>query len=231
MVTAVILAGGLGTRLRSVVPDLPKPMATIRRRPFLEHLMDYWIGQGICRFILSVGYRRNVIMEHFGQSYCDVALEYAIEESPLGTGGGLLLAAERLTEPFVTLNGDSFFEVNLETLFSFHRSNNSLWTFALFRASEAGRYTGMDVAADGRILSLKSATGVHGRLANGGVYVIDPAALSATDFKCRTRVSLEDEMLPALAAMKCPLYGLECRGIFIDIGVPEDYVRAADLLP
>lgn len=85
--TAVILAGGLGTRLRSVVTDVPKPMAPIEGRPFLEYLLDYWIDQGIERFILSVGYRGDVIVDHFGNGYRRVPIAYAFESQPLGTGG------------------------------------------------------------------------------------------------------------------------------------------------
>ena len=107
--TAIILAGGLGARLNNTVPNLPKPMAPINNRPFLEHQMDYWIGQGINRFILSVGYLKDLIIDHFGDKYKKASIEYAIEHKPLGTGGGLLLAAKNITEPFLVLNGDTFF--------------------------------------------------------------------------------------------------------------------------
>lgn len=231
MTTAVILAGGLGTRLRSVVPDLPKPMAAVRGRPFLEHQMDYWIGQGIDRFILSVGYRADAITEHFGSRYRGAAVAYAIEQEPLGTGGGLLLAAQGMSEPFVVLNGDSFFAVSLEALFSFHRARNSSWTFALFPTREEGRYMGMELAADGRVISLKADSPGNVRLANGGVYAINPAVLDTFSDRCGTRISLEDEILPAIAATKSALYGMEFRDMFIDIGVPADYLRAPAMLP
>jgi D-glycero-alpha-D-manno-heptose 1-phosphate guanylyltransferase len=231
MTTAVILAGGLGTRLRSVVPDLPKPMAPVRGRPFLEHLMDYWIGQGVSRFVLSIGYRGNLISEHFESSYRGIPLEYSVEETPIGTGGALLLAARRLAEPFVLLNGDTFFEVDLESLASFHHARGSRWTFALFRTSDDRRYMGMDIAADGRVLSLRAQAGNADCLANGGVYLIDPVALVGIGRVPPTRVSMEDEILPSIAAAGCALYGMECRGRFIDIGIPDDYTRAARLLP
>ena len=96
MITAVILAGGLGTRLRSVVPDLPKPMAPVNGRPFLACQMDYWLQQGIQHFVLSVGYRHQSIMDYFGSNYCGSPVEYVVEDTPLGTGGGLLLAVEKL---------------------------------------------------------------------------------------------------------------------------------------
>jgi D-glycero-alpha-D-manno-heptose 1-phosphate guanylyltransferase len=231
MTTAVVLAGGLGTRLRSVVPDLPKPMAPVRGRPFLEHLMDYWIGQGVRRFVLSIGYRGNLIQEHFGTCYRQIPVEYSVEETPLGTGGALLLAARNLAESFVLLNGDTFFEVDLESFASFHHARGSRWTFALFRTSDDRRYMGMEIAADGRVLSLRAQAGNSDLLANGGVYLIDPAALVGAGHAPPTRVSMEDEILPSIAAAGCALYGMECRGRFIDIGIPDDYTRAARLLP
>jgi D-glycero-alpha-D-manno-heptose 1-phosphate guanylyltransferase len=230
--TAIILAGGLGTRLREAVPDLPKPMAPINGRPFLAHQLDYWIMQGIKRFVLSVGYRHEAISGHFGAAYRGIALDYAIEPTPLGTGGGLLLAAERLSgeEEFLVLNGDTYFEADLAALREFHENRKSDWTFALFRTDEAGRYMGMGVATDGRIASLKSGAGAPGRLANGGVYLVKPEALRSHAWDKGAKVSLEDDILPATIAAGWRLYGLECGGRFIDIGVPEDYSRASSLL-
>src|SRR5438876_1839782 len=97
--TAIVLAGGLGTRLRSVVSDVPKSMASIAGRPFLEYLLDYWIGQGIRRFVLSVGYQHDVIVRHFGRTYRGAQLIYVTEKTPLGTGGALLLALESVSDP------------------------------------------------------------------------------------------------------------------------------------
>lgn len=231
MTTAIILAGGMGTRLRSAVPDLPKPMAPINGRPFLEYQMDYWIGQGVSRFVVSVGYMKEVIMDHFGDGYRATPLTYAIENEPLGTGGGLLLAARGLNEPFLVLNGDTFFEVDLAELLNFHAEHSSEWTFSLFRANEVGRYMGMDVKADGEIVSLKSGMGELGRLANGGVYLINPSVLPKAKFVLGHKLSLEEDLLPAFVAQGGKLYGLEFPGSFIDIGVPDDYFRAAEVLP
>jgi D-glycero-alpha-D-manno-heptose 1-phosphate guanylyltransferase len=232
MTCAIILAGGLGTRLRPLVPDLPKPMAPVNGRPFLEHQMDYWIGQGVTRYILSVGYRYEAIVDHFGRRYRGVPVDYAIEQAPLGTGGGLLAAVQRapLDAPFVVLNGDTFFETDLDALHRFHAERRSAWTISLFRASEAGRYMGMQVETDGRIRALKSQSGEPGGLANGGAYLIEPAALAHLRFVAGTRVSLEDEILPALVASGIGLYGMESPGRFVDIGVPDDYRLAAQLL-
>ena len=110
-ISAIILAGGLGTRLRNTVPDLPKPMAPINGRPFLEYLLDYWITQGVENFVISVGYRHQQIVSHFGNRYKKANLQYAIEDTPLGTGGGLCLAITKLPvlEPFLLLNGENNF--------------------------------------------------------------------------------------------------------------------------
>lgn len=231
MTTAIILAGGMGTRLRSAVPDLPKPMAPIDGRPFIEHQMDYWIGQGVDRFVLSVGYKKEVIMDHFGTNYRSTPLTYAIEEEPLGTGGGLLLAAQGLSEPFLVLNGDTFFEVDLAKLLKFHSGHSSDWTFSLFRTREVGRYMGIEVKSDGEIGSLTSGTGEQSRLVNGGVYLVNPSVLGNKAFVPGSKLSLEDDLLPAMVVQGYKLFGLEFPGAFIDIGIPQDYFRAAEVLP
>jgi D-glycero-alpha-D-manno-heptose 1-phosphate guanylyltransferase len=232
MTTAIILAGGLGTRLRGMVPNLPKPMAPVSGRPFLEGLLDYWIAQGVHNFVISVGYMKKVIMDHFGFSYRDVPISYAVEEEgkALGTGGGLLLAAQKISEPFVVLNGDTFFEVSLSKLLEFHMTRSSDWTFSLFKANEFSRYMGMDLNADGKIVSIKMSTSGPARLANGGAYLLSPSALEKTKFLPGEKFSLEDELLPDLMGRGCKFFGIEFSNRFIDIGVPQDYLRANEFM-
>ena len=232
MVTAIILAGGLGARLRSVVPDLPKPMAPISGRPFLEYQLDYWIKQGVSDFVLSIGYRHEVIVDHFGNRYKDAELDYVIEKTPFGTGGGLLLAAEKVNrhEPFLLLNGDTYFAVDLKKLAEFFAANDADWCFSLFRTNEEGRYMGLDISPQGQITSLKSSTGRLDRLANGGVYWVNPRALLSEKFAPGDKVSLEDDIFPAALVSGQRLFGIEFSGTFIDIGVPDDYYRAPSLL-
>ncbi|MBK9308907.1 MAG: nucleotidyltransferase family protein [Nitrospira sp.] len=231
MPSAVILAGGLGTRLRSAVPDLPKPMAPISGRPFLEYQLDYWISQGVSRFVLSVGYRHKAITEHFGPRYNGVDLEYAIEEQPLGTGGAFLLAAEKtgLREPFLLLNGDTYFGVDWSVLNAYAMEHDADWCLSLFRTSEQGRYMGIELSSEGRITSLKSGVEQGPRLANGGVYWVHPRVLSGV-WRVGVKLSLEDDVFPAGFAAGQRLFGLEFTETFIDIGVPDDYHRAATLL-
>jgi D-glycero-alpha-D-manno-heptose 1-phosphate guanylyltransferase len=230
--SAIILAGGLGTRLRAAVPNLPKPMAPINGRPFLEHQLDYWIGQGVGHFVLSVGYRYETITLHFGTTYRGAALEYAVEESALGTGGGLLQALQTLgaRRDVLLLNGDTYFEVKLPALRAVHEATSADWTFALFRTSQGGRYMGLELDSSCRITSLKSGSGQPGSLANGGVYLLNSASLRSGAWGVGQKISLEDDILPALLACGGRFYGIECAGAFIDIGVPEDYLRAATLL-
>ena len=232
MTSALVLAGGLGTRLRSAVPDLPKPMAPVSGRPFLEHLLDYWILQEVHHFVLSVGYRHEIIINHLGNNYKGAKIDYVIEDEPLGTGGGLLLGTQKidLDKPFLVLNGDTFFAVNLNKLIAFSTFHNTDWCFSLFSSTESGRYLGMDISPQGVITSLKSATTQLGKLANGGVYLIHPRALHAIGFLPGDKCSLEEEIFPAAFALGQRMMGIEFVGSFIDIGVPTDYHRASKLL-
>jgi D-glycero-alpha-D-manno-heptose 1-phosphate guanylyltransferase len=227
---AIVLAGGLGTRLRAAVPDLPKPMAPVNGRPFLERLLDYWIAQGVRRFILSTGYRHEMIAAHFGASYLGAAIQQVVEDRPLGTGGGLLLAigAIRAPGPFLVLNGDTFFEVALDSLQGFHTAHRADATLSLFRTPQQGRYTGINVGKAGEIRSF--GTGARGGLANGGVYLMERSLLEGGPWQPQSAVSLEEDILPFAVQAGRRVYGMESSGRFLDIGVPEDYSRAAVVL-
>jgi D-glycero-alpha-D-manno-heptose 1-phosphate guanylyltransferase len=230
MITAIVLAGGLGTRLRSEVQDVPKPMAPILGRPFLAYLLDYWIGQGVGRFVLSVGYMSEVVIDYFGSSYRDVKIDYAIEDSPRGTGGALLLARQLIDSkiPFLLLNGDTYFAANLRELIEYSDESRANWTFALFRTSQEGRYMGLEIAKNGQILALKSGASGGERLANGGVYWVSADALLYANGG--QKVSLEHDIFPAAMSSGQRLFGKEVKGAFIDIGVPEDYRRASSVI-
>jgi D-glycero-alpha-D-manno-heptose 1-phosphate guanylyltransferase len=233
LITAIILAGGLGTRLRSVVPDLPKPMALINDRPFLEYQLDYWIAQGIKRFILSIGYKHEIIVDYFGNHYKNAELEYVIEQTPLGTGGGLLLAAAKTDHDssFLLLNGDTFFEVNLGKLINFAQKHDSDWCFSLCSKNEScARYMSIDIQPEGNIISLKSENKQTKYFFNGGVYWVHQRALLDYKLGLNDKISLEDYMIPRALKSNKRLFGIEFTGKFIDIGVPEDYKRASLLL-
>jgi D-glycero-alpha-D-manno-heptose 1-phosphate guanylyltransferase len=232
MTSAVILAGGLGTRLRSVVSGLPKPMAPINGKPFLERLISYWIGQGINHFVLSVGYLHQTIIDYFGNYYDGVRIDYVIEDVPLGTGGGLILALEKISHQnkFLLLNGDTFFEINLKSLVDYSNKNNADWCFSLFRTTQANRYLGINILQDGQIDSLSTESGANEILVNGGVYLINPLALIDIGIRHGDKMSLESDIFPKAMKLGQKFFGKEYQNLFIDIGIPEDYVRALLLL-
>ncbi len=228
---AIILAGGLGTRLREVLPDHPKPMAPVAGRPFLEYLLDHWIDQGVSRFILSVGYKHDVIRAHFADRYRGVPLAYAVEPAPLGTGGGILLAMQHLNsqETFLALNGDTFFGVSLHDLSAMHKRNHADMTIALHRSDEVRRYLGVELGASQRLLGFRQFAGSGATLVNGGVYLIEPRLLSAYEAD-PVPLSLENDILPDLVGRKALLYGFPTSARFLDIGLPSDYERAGAML-
>jgi D-glycero-alpha-D-manno-heptose 1-phosphate guanylyltransferase len=194
--------------------------------------MDYWITQGVGRFILSVGYKHEIITGHFGTTYKGVSVEYAVEHNPLGTGGGLLLAASNIDsdDPFLVLNGDTFFTVELSILTEFYKKTNSDWCFSLFRTEHEGRYMGLDIGEDGRITSTYSENINGSRLANGGAYMVRPSALAAGGYEVGTNLSLEDEIFAMALKNDQRLFGVEFTADFIDIGIPEDYALARNIL-
>lgn len=211
---------------------MPKPLAPVAGRPFLEHLMDYWIAQGARRFVLSVGYRHEQIEKHFGASYRSIPVAYAIEREPLGTGGGLLLALQSVAgeAPVFAVNGDTFFAVDAAAMGRFHAQTRAAVTMALFRSSDWRRYTPVRVDGEGRVLAMKGEPGPGAQPVNGGVYLIEREAFASAGFRSGGRFSLEDELFPALLAKNARLFGFEASASFIDIGVPEDYAQAASVV-
>lgn len=233
MLTAVILAGGLGTRLRSVVTDIPKSMALISGRPFLEYQLDYWIKQGVNRFVLAVGYKHCQIINHFGSRYKEADIEYVIEESPLGTGGAILLALDKISEdtPFLLLNGDTYFQVDLSKLIEFSIINKSDWCFALFRTKEKKRYLGVELGPLDEIVSFKMKDNLENyMLVNGGVYLLRSKSLFNGMLRQGEVISLENQVFSLAKVFGLRLFGLEFDVPFIDIGIPEDYFRAQNII-
>ena len=199
---AIILAGGLGTRLRSVLPpDIPKPMAPVNGKPFLAHQIEYWQQQGIKSFILSVGHKYEAIQKYFGKSYRGAEIAYSIEDKPLGTGGGVVLATNRLKqETFLLLNGDTYFDIALGELQKFHKTNCSDFTISLGYLRINDRYSGVRVGSDNRITGFFSrGEPKTGCLINAGVYLVEKHALNKwMGFVLDKPVSLEDQVIPEI---------------------------------
>jgi D-glycero-alpha-D-manno-heptose 1-phosphate guanylyltransferase len=229
MTTAIVLAGGLGTRLRQAVPDLPKPLAPVAGRPFLAWLLDHWAVQGVERFVLSVGYRAEAIREAIGSRHAGVPVEYAVETEPLGTGGALLRAAGGLSrdERFLLLNGDTWFEVPLAELAACAVRHDADWCLSLFRTEDGARYMGPRLAPDGRLLALTDPDAQGPRWANGGVYLVHPRSLRPASAGSSGPVSLEADLMPRWLAQGARFVGHPSSAAFIDIGVPQDWRRAA----
>jgi D-glycero-alpha-D-manno-heptose 1-phosphate guanylyltransferase len=222
--TAIILAGGLGTRLRSVVTDLPKCMAPVAGHPFLKYVMDELLNQGISHFIFSVGYKREAIIEYLHDHYPFVNIRYAIEEEPLGTGGAIKLAARLSKEKNVfVLNGDTMFKVNLKALSDQHYQYQADCTLSLKPMKAFDRYGVVEINTENRIISFKEKQYYDSGLINGGVYALN--AISFLREQLPTKFSFEKEFLE-LSYTNLKLYGFVSDSYFIDIGIPEDYNRA-----
>ena len=223
---AVILAGGMGTRLNPVVPDRPKPMAEINGRPFLEYLLDFLTGQGIEKIILSVGFRHQMILSHFGSSYKNAVLLYAVENFPMGTGGGIRNALANVSsEKVFIVNGDTFFRISLAIMEEEFNRNNADMMLALHPVSDPGRYGNVITGADGRILRFAEKTEATGTsLINGGIYLMKKDIFSEFDFPAA--FSLEKEFLEKNAGT-LRFFGISFDTDFIDIGIPETYRQAS----
>jgi D-glycero-alpha-D-manno-heptose 1-phosphate guanylyltransferase len=230
MSSAIILVGGLGTRLRSVVTNVPKPMAPINGKPFLEHLMYYWISQGVDHFILASGYLSEIITNYFGNSYMGCKIDYSIEDNPLGTGGALFLASKyiRDEEHFVLLNGDTFFKVKLNEILSLAINKNSDWTLSLTKTDDPSRYMGINIDNHGKILSLDNK--LVSNIVNGGVYVVRTKSLFDFNHAPGLPISLEYDVLPEAIHKGQRCIGRICNDVFVDIGIPQDYYKAFNLI-
>jgi D-glycero-alpha-D-manno-heptose 1-phosphate guanylyltransferase len=225
---AIILAGGLGTRLRPVLADLPKPMAPIAGRPFLAYLLSYLEEQGIRSVILSVGHQHDAICSCFGQRFGDLQLRYAIEEDPLGTGGAIRFALGLVESPFVfVLNGDTFLGLDYTAMAELVDDSANLLAVALRYVKDGSRF-GQALLSDGYIRGFSS-SGVSGpALINGGVYLM--SARLFRQFPMPDKFSFETDFLQPKVSDICPR-AFVCDVPFIDIGIPEDYRRSQTLLP
>lgn len=235
---AVVLAGGKGTRLRKTVPGIPKSLAPIGKKPFLNYLLGWLQTQGVTEILLAVGHRRKAIVHHYQKHEpSGIHLRYSVEISPLGTGGALRNLRSRLSgEEFFVMNGDSIFDVDLRKMLSFHRRHRAEVTLALANPPEALRYGSVVLDARSRIKAFveKQEAPINGtsrsnppRWISGGLYIMNKAVFR--HIARRGKISLEKEVFPHLIGHA--FYGFPWEGYFIDIGVPEDYRRAMSELP
>jgi len=220
-VTAAILAGGLGTRLRPVLADRPKVLAEVRGRPFLAYLLDQLVAVNLRYVVLCTGYLGEQVKATFGDSYGQLRLVYSQESSPLGTAGALRLALPLLkSDPVLVMNGDSFYNVNLQAFWVYHGACKASATLALVRVSDPSRYGQVRVDTHGAVISFqeKGSESNPGWI-SAGVYLLTRAFLLR--IPTRRVVSLEREVFPAWIGRG--LYAYPGEGRFLDIGTPEAY--------
>ena len=220
----IILAGGLGTRLRSAVPDLPKCMAPVAGKPFLSFVIDHFKQQGVEKFIFSLGYKHEVIQEFLDAAYAACNKQYIIEQEPLGTGGAIQLACRQATEEqVVILNGDTMFSIQLPELTAFHQQHQSHCTLALKPMQHFDRYGVVELKENGAIKSFKEKQFYESGLINGGIYALQVAAFLNEGLP--QKFSFEKDYLEKFYTQR-PMFGLVQDAYFIDIGIPEDFEKA-----
>jgi D-glycero-alpha-D-manno-heptose 1-phosphate guanylyltransferase len=226
-VEAIILAGGLGTRLRSVVADLPKVLASVNGRPFLAYLLDPLVAAGFDAAILAVGYMGEKIREHFGDRYRSLPLRYSLETEPLGTGGAIKLAMTHTDAANIFIvNGDTYLELDYSVMLTDHQRARSCLTIAVQTVPDAGRYGALDIEG-GKIRGFVEKGRSGPGSINAGVYVLSRELLHR--YPLLPAFSFETDLLMPHIEEIAPL-AFRTQGTFIDIGVPEDYARAQALL-
>jgi len=225
----IVLAGGRGTRLEGILSGRPKPMADIAGRPFLEYLLDLLLEQGVQRVILSVGYLAQVIQEHFGVAYKGIRISYAIEASPLGTGGAICNALKSATEDDVfVINGDTFMELNYGAMMAEHEATHASLTIAVRRVPDVSRYGAISTDEHGLIHGFGEKRLTGAGLINSGVYLLHKVLFES--FALSDRFSMETDFVGTHLAELRPL-AFQSDGYFIDIGIPSDLERAQRELP
>jgi len=217
---ALILAGGFGTRLQGAVKDVPKPMAVILGKPFLEHQLDFLKEQGIDDIILTVHHMADKIKSYFGDGKrCGVNITYSEEETPLGTAGAIKKAEKYIDDTFFVLNGDSYSKLNFNTFLEFHRAKRSNFSMSLAKPRDASHFGG--VILDGsKVVEFSEKSCGEKRLINSGCYIFEPVIFD--NIEPGKKVSLEREIFPRLAK-EGKVFGYPFDGYFIDVGRPETY--------
>ena len=227
-VPALLLVGGLGKRLRSVLPSTPKPLAPIGNTPFLRLLFMQLRSQGVREFVMCTGHLAEQVNQEFGDGReWDAVIKYSREASPLGTAGAVKFASRVLSgaQEFLVLNGDSFLELDINEFIRFHRNHGGLVSMAVRRVPDSARYGTVHLGESNRVAGFIEKTGAHtAGVINGGVYVFSRAMLEHIP---DGPASLENDVFPAV--LERGIHAFEQNGMFIDIGTPEDYSRAQEL--
>lgn len=220
----IILAGGMGTRLQSVVADLPKCMAPVNGLPFLHYMFNYLEQQSCTRVILSLGYKHEDVINWLATQNRTFSIDYVIEQEPLGTGGGILLAMQKaVAKHVIVLNGDTMFRVDLPAMREFHTAKAAVATLALKPMTNFERYGVVRVNENSTIIAFEEKKQYAEGMINGGVYILNKKAI--IDKSLPERFSLEQDYFEATVT-DGNMYGFVSNEYFIDIGIPSDYEKA-----
>jgi D-glycero-alpha-D-manno-heptose 1-phosphate guanylyltransferase len=225
---AIILAGGLGTRLRSVVSDTPKCMAPVAGKPFLFYLIDFLQKSEVEHFIFSVGYMHEVIEHYLKINFRDLNYSISLEKEPLGTGGAIKLACEKIKSKDVLIcNGDTLYKIDCKALIRFHKEKNATCTLSLKPMTNFDRYGVVEISGDGSIHSFREKQFYSEGLINGGLYALNANEFLQEDLP--EKFSFEKDYLEKFILLenkKLKFYGLIQDAYFIDIGIPKDFEKA-----
>lgn len=230
MIEAVVLAGGQGTRLSTLVRDVPKPMADIAGKPFLWWLLTRLRHQGIGHVLLAIGYKSEAIRDYFGEAFDGVEISYSIESKPLGTGGAIKLALSKAREPqVIILNGDTYADAELRELMRRLETPGADLAIAVMRLDNVARYGAISIDEESNTL-----TGFHEKQGSAGGYVNAGVYCLRRDIFARYSVpakfSFERDFLPKYLSRLRPVAFKGVRA-FVDIGTPDDYALAQELIP
>lgn len=226
MKEAIILAGGLGTRLAKTVSDRQKVMAPAGGRPFLAYVLEDLAKKGFCRVVLAVSYHHEQIKEYFGNNFSGINILYSIEDVPLGTGGAIKKALELCEDTDIAvINGDTFFDIDYNCLYDFYRDTKASVVLAAKEMPDCTRHSTLDIADDGRITVFAEKKPQKKGFINGGIYIVNKNIFCNIT---AARFSFEKDILEK---MQKGLYAKKCNGYFIDMGVPEAYFRANTEIP
>ncbi len=226
---AIILAGGLGTRLRSVVHDKPKCMSPVNGKPFLFYVINYLQKSGIEKFIFSVGYMHDAIEEYLKKNYSSLDYKISFESEPLGTGGGIRLACEKaVSQNVLVCNGDTLFKIDLQELSNFHKEKNADCSLCLKPMENFDRYGVIELNDNGSIKSFKEKKPYATGLINGGVYALNVDRFKKEVFPAKFSFEKDylEKNMQSFIDGNIKFFGLIRDKYFIDIGIPEDYERA-----
>lgn len=221
---AVILAGGFGTRLRSLVSDKPKSMAVIKDKPFIEYQIKYLQNQGIRDLVLCVGYKHEQIIDYFKDgSSISMKIEYSIEKEPLGTGGAIKNALDLLQDDFLVMNGDTIVNIQYSDIYEFHNFRKADVTMVLVKVHDNSRYGSVAIDDNNNIISfMEKNISSNISLVNAGIYIMKKNSINWNDLP--KVFSLEKDLFPKLVSSKT-FVGYKCESFFIDIGIPKDLKR------